>query len=166
MLTNSGHFATKTQEATNVESPYEHSGLRNKSTFNPRNSSNQCLDLFKMMVEQDIEDIYIHPIRGNKQIQQGRKELEKKKDIIIRLADKGGGIVVLDNKEYKKELNRLIEDKETYNELKGNPGNKLKVMLIKIVKKAQEKGILDKKDAKYLVPEGCWFVICTVMYLL
>lgn len=53
------------------------------------------------MVEQDIEDIHINPIRGNKQIQHGLKELEKKKDIIIRPVDKWGGIIVLDKKEYK-----------------------------------------------------------------
>lgn len=80
----------------------------------------------------------------------GAPVTEKKKDIIIRPAD-GGRIVVLDKKEYKKELNHSIEDKKKYDKLKGDCENKWKAML---TKKAQEKGILNIKEAKYLVPEG------------
>lgn len=84
------HFANKIDNVQPTDPLYAHSGLKNKSTFNPKHSNNQCLDVFKMMVEQDIVAIIIHPMRGNKQIKQGLNDLEKKKNIVIRLADKEG----------------------------------------------------------------------------
>lgn len=105
----------KTQDATTVDSPYEHIGLE----ISPRLTLDiviiNALMCSKWCLNKTLKTFIYTPIGGNKQTQQGLKELEKKKDIIIRLADKGVGIVVLDKKDYKKELNRLIEDKETYN---------------------------------------------------
>lgn len=69
------HFASIINDAQPTDTSFENCALRNKSTFNPKHSSKQCLDVFKMMVKHDIEAINIHPMKGNKQIKQGiRKE--------------------------------------------------------------------------------------------
>lgn len=61
---------------------------------------NQCLEVFKMILEKEIEGISIEPIRGIKDVKQGIKEAESKKNIILRMADKRGRIVLLNKKDY------------------------------------------------------------------
>lgn len=55
--------------------------------------------------------------KGN--LQKGIEALEK--NIVICMADKGVGIVVLKKNDYAKELNRLGGDKNTYKKIKWQP---------------------------------------------
>lgn len=56
----------------------------------------------------------------------------------------------LKKSEYKKEINRILGDKDTYIKLPGNPTFKLKRKIGDWLKKGIKKDILDKKEAKYL----------------
>ena len=47
--------------------------------------------------------------------------LKKGDDIIIRLADKGGALVIIDINDYLKEAHRQIKDEAFYAELTNNP---------------------------------------------
>lgn len=49
------------------------------------------------------------------------KTLGSEENLIIKAADKGGGIVVMDTQKYLRMCQSLIEDKETYKELKTHP---------------------------------------------
>lgn len=71
-----------------------HSQLKNKSTFNPKSSTNQHIDVFKRMVEKEIKNIKPENPK-NDRIWQGIKKLENRKNIVVRPADKGGGVVIL-----------------------------------------------------------------------
>lgn len=71
------------------DSLYLHSGLRNKSLINPKHGNHQCLDVFRLMMEQEIENITTQPGKKDYRIQHGIEELEKNKNIVIRSADKG-----------------------------------------------------------------------------
>lgn len=48
----------------------------------------------------------------------------------------------------------MAGDVNTYKKLRGNPTNKLRALLKRTTKQAQEKGILTKKEARYLVPDA------------
>lgn len=74
--------------------------------------------------------------------------------MVIRPADKGGGLVILNKTDYLAELNRLVEDRDTYEKLRGNPTNKYKAKLKKFVKKAQREELINKKEARYLIPDA------------
>lgn len=134
------HFADKPTIGNIDTRVFQDSGLRNRSTLNPKKSSDHFLEAFKAMVKQDIRLIQTKVGRRKGNIQKGIEALEKRKNIAIRMADKGGGIVVLKSKEFIKELNRLVGDVNTYKKLSGNPTNKLKASLKRIIKQAQHKG--------------------------
>lgn len=70
------------------------SGLKNKSIFNPQNSNNHFIEVFKNMVLKDIEELAPKKRVNPDYIKEGIKSLEDKKNIIVRPADKGGGVVV------------------------------------------------------------------------
>lgn len=63
------------------------------------------------------------------------------------MADERGWDCGVKGKNYVKELNRLVGDKDTYKKLVGNLGNP------GTLKQAQIKGIVTKKDARYLFPK-------------
>lgn len=43
----------------NPSTEYQHSGLRNASVFNPNNKNNEFLEVYRVMVENDIKEIKI-----------------------------------------------------------------------------------------------------------
>lgn len=123
---------------------FQHSGLRNHTTFNPKVKNNQSLEVFKLLVEQEIQGIKPEPIRCKKDIKKGLEELEKRKPIVIRSVDKREGLVILRKEDYERELDRLISDQDTYKLLTRDSGNKYKVRLKKLIKQAQKENILAK----------------------
>lgn len=61
--------------------------------------------------------------------------------------------MILNKTDYLSEQNRLVEDQDTYEKLKGNPTNKYKAKLKKLVKKAQREELINKK-ARDLIPDA------------
>lgn len=49
------------------------------------------------------------------------KKLSQREDVIIRPANKGGGLVLLSKEKYLGELDRQLEDFNTYKPLSGDP---------------------------------------------
>lgn len=96
------------------------SGLKNKSLFNPPQPSNKHVEVFKQMVLKDVEKLIPRKNVNSKYIEDGLKSLESKKDVIIRPADKGGGVVILDNNFYHSQLNNMLLDTNTYQQLKND----------------------------------------------
>ncbi|XP_073481353.1 uncharacterized protein [Aquarana catesbeiana] len=136
-----------------TDTVYKHSKLRNKSTFNPRSTTNQHIEVFKRLVEKEIRNI--KPTKSSKdRIWQGLRKLEKRKNIVIRPADKGGGVVILTKEDYYKELERLVKDPSTYQPLKKNPNRELKKKLKEYLDKGIADKILNKKEGRYLLTEA------------
>lgn len=65
--------------------------LRIRSTFNPKIQNNRHVDMFKKLLTKDLEMLNIKKPIGQGHIKEGVKTLEKRKDLVIRPADKGGG---------------------------------------------------------------------------
>lgn len=73
------------------------------------------------MVTQDLNKIQGRKAWDPMEIRKGIKQLEDKKNIVIRPADKGGAIVILSKELYKKEKERQLEDVLTYQKLLSKP---------------------------------------------
>lgn len=89
------------------------SGLRNKSLFNPANSANQHVEVFKNLVLKDLDKVVPKRNINPSHIQEGMEQLQERKNIVIRPADKGGGMVILDKTYYDTQLNGMLSDENT-----------------------------------------------------
>lgn len=129
----SGHKTNPTTKET--EDPFVHSSLKNNSVFNPKKGSNQYIEVFRNMVQDEVRLIETSKQQNNQKIWEGIKKLEENKQIVVRPADKGGGLVILTKENYNKELQRLLRDTTTYKLLKSNPTTKLKKELLTWISK-------------------------------
>lgn len=64
---------------------------------------------------------------------------------MIRPADKGGGLVILNKKDYETEMERLLKTPDTYKKLKGNPKGEYEKKTEGIYPKRGKKRNINKK---------------------
>lgn len=70
-------------------------------------------------------------------------------DIIIKSADKGGGIVLQNKADYIKEARRFLSDRTTYNKLKKDPTTDFAHEVNVLVKSSLDKGVISKTEASF-----------------
>ena len=97
--------------------PFEHKSLKPKSTFNPVGPFQ--LETMFYSIEQDLHRLkYRQPRKKNlnKVEYQSIKSLRNNPDIIIKPADKGSAIVILNKDNYIAEGERQLQDEQFYEE--------------------------------------------------
>lgn len=100
------------------------------------------------MVLQYLDQLKTKKIQDSLHIIKGICSLMATKYIVIRPADKGGGVVIEAKQEYQEENDCQLQDTSTYVKLLGNPTIQLRKEL------GTKKNILSIKEAKYLIPES------------
>lgn len=87
-----------------------------------------------------------------------------RKDIVIRPADKGGAIVILDREAYSQEIMRILSDSDTYSllSLLMDHMSKFKQALRELVEKGLDMEILNKKDRISSAPSPVVLKRCSV----
>ncbi|KAL7386813.1 hypothetical protein ABVT39_014020 [Epinephelus coioides] len=113
------HNLTYTQ-ATNGSTP----AFKPKSTFTPLNT-NPTLLTYINKVDYEIQELFKSPTTAMKHNlspheRDALKELSDNKDIIIKPADKGGAVVVLDYNKYLNEARHQLKNPNYYQELSFN----------------------------------------------
>lgn len=78
------------------------------------------MEVFKNLVLRDLEQIVPKKDVNQRHIREGIESLEKRKDIIVRPADKGGG-VILDKGFYHQQMTEMLSDECTDNKLRKYP---------------------------------------------
>lgn len=142
----------KTNGLTSLE--FRHSGLSNASLFNPPGALDPSLKVFRDVVLRDLDKLPVKRVRTNMDMSAGLDSLCKKNLLFIRPADKGGGIVVLDRKDYMSEMYRILGDTDTYTLLPSDPRVQYLTELNTIVQRGLYESILDKKEKQYLIPSA------------
>lgn len=107
------------------------------------------------MVLQDLDQLKIKKVHDPIHIRKGIHTLTARKDIVIRPADKAGGVVIQAKQKYQEEIDRQLQATSTYVKLLGNPTTQCRKEMEKIVHLVIKKNILNTKEAKYLIPESC-----------
>ncbi|MEW8546501.1 MAG: hypothetical protein AB2693_23545 [Candidatus Thiodiazotropha sp.] len=115
----------------------DNSLVRNKSNFVPPKGRNQALDEFIRSVEKIPLNKQSRTINDNlrKQERQSIRSLSTDTNIIIKEADKGGSVVIMDTEHYKKMVNELLQDTSYYEQIDGNPKNQNCLKYNKMIKK-------------------------------
>lgn len=75
------------------------------------------------MVEEDLRNLRRKDRKG-KNIWETIKEIGNRHDVVIHPADKGGGLVILNKRDYQEEMDNLLQVENTYKKLKENPKKK------------------------------------------
>ncbi|KAM9326562.1 ficolin-2-like [Gastrophryne carolinensis] len=119
--------------------------------FYPVQSRNNILDTFQEAVEHDlIELAERRPTNIKHNLSNGErkaiKSLANNTEIVIRAADKGGCVVVLNTKDYEMEALRQLGDTNTYRELMQDPTSDFQSHLKSVLNEGKELGILSTKD--------------------
>lgn len=84
------------------------SGLQSTSLFNPLITLNHHIEMFKQLVLKDLENITPKNNIDPRYIQKGIQALEKRNNIIVRPADKGGQVVILDKQFYNSQFSGML----------------------------------------------------------
>ncbi|XP_063281802.1 vomeronasal type-2 receptor 26-like [Pelobates fuscus] len=132
---------------------HKHTNLKEKPKYYSKNLISSEMITFEKLVMRDI-----NKIKKTNTYQQNltRKEcmalkkFQKDKSIIIKPADKGGGVVLMTLDDYNKESHRLLEDTNTYIKLRADPTKDLKEKCHNYLNEGYKNGILNQKEFNYL----------------
>ncbi|XP_077116947.1 uncharacterized protein LOC143773356 [Ranitomeya variabilis] len=135
---------------------YIHTTLANPSSFNPIHEQSEAFLTFDRLVTNDIRKLKrarsrFNPGNLTNAEKKAIKDLQNNNNIIIRPADKGGGIVILDRVTYHEESIRLLSDTTTYKKLISDPTLQFSHKLKSLCLKGQSLGILNKKEFSFVL---------------
>ena len=102
---------------------------KKSSNFTPGSGRDRCLDTYIDCVRGDISSGLKANVKWNitKEEEIAMKELLSDDTIVIRQADKGSGVVVLDSEDYIEKRNAELKDSKTYKQTdEDNKRDKLK----------------------------------------
>lgn len=80
---------------------------------------------------------------------------EKRKEIVIRSADKGGGVVILSKDFYHGQISETLADSEAYQKLDHDPTFEYRNQLNILVNKGFNTSVLSNKERAFLVTSNC-----------
>ncbi|CAJ0931011.1 unnamed protein product [Ranitomeya imitator] len=133
-------------------------GLRNPSTFVPP-KSNHAVETFINLLDRDIKGT-IHeqrlgllPVRHNLNPleKQALDTLSENRNIVIKPADKGGAIVIMNKHHYVTEVRRQLADTGTYRKLQGDPTYSIQRKINTVIDKYMSLGTIDSKTKTFLI---------------
>ena len=125
------------------------------STWNPPRGSRYTEDYLKVVENEVLTHLHSGPNFHNNLThleRQAIRELKENRNIVIKGADKGSGVVVMDTDRYIKEGHRQLDDTSTYRKLDIDPSPKLESELRKLVNQAAENGTITTDMANYAIP--------------
>lgn len=128
--------------------------LKQRSTLDPP-ALNPNIEMFRKAVHYEVMNKHFdrqHRCNFNisKKEQEALKELKASDKIIIKKADKGGGIVVMDKHKYLEEAYRQLGDTDTYSKLSTDPTESLKTLISSVLEDAVLEGIINPSTKKVL----------------
>ncbi|KAI4489735.1 hypothetical protein M0804_003917 [Polistes exclamans] len=95
-------------------------------------------------------NLNIHNNRINSNFRKTKQFLKQNPEIIVTRSDKGNNTVIMKKDEYLKEMEKLLEDKNTYSLLNKDPTNKFEKMANNLITKLQNELIITEAMGKNL----------------
>ena len=137
--------------------------VRDTSTFKPKSNfmpnMNRCkeLDTYLSTLTNEIvnrcENIPSNSYHRNISLQERKalNDLKSYQDIVIKDADKGSAVVIMDRTRYIQEALRHLEDMNTYVRLDCDPSSSFLSQIELVVKRLKSEGVLTKDQADFAV---------------
>ncbi|XP_069506974.1 uncharacterized protein [Ambystoma mexicanum] len=140
-----------------------HTTLKCKSTFTPtlQMVSDEAA-VFEKAVLKDFNSCYSTPYKHSRgrcfnfgrQDWASLQKLKSDTSIIIKQADKGGGIVVMDSIQYDNEILRQLGNSAIYRKLPSDPTESIRAQIAVIAQRALESGAINDKEFRFLTIKG------------
>lgn len=137
--------------------PVSHTSLHPPSIFNPTSSKGSYIHTFYQVVYEDLQKLcqQNRTTRGSHsnlstEESLAMANLTKNNNIIIKSADKGGGIVVQNRSNYLQESARLLSDANTYTKLEKDPLPEFTSEAHQLINDAASEGIINKTETAFL----------------
>ena len=129
--------------------------FRKKSTWTPYANQDRFLDVYIAKVIHEIKTAQPQKYKNNltKQERKALMELKKRKDIIIKEADKGSAVVVMDKDRYINESKRQLGDENVYKQLNEDSRDEDYTDLQDLVERMLAAGILTEDQSSYILPD-------------
>ncbi|CAJ0957757.1 unnamed protein product, partial [Ranitomeya imitator] len=147
-------------DSTDPEFTLKSLNLRTYSSFQPPHIYHPVetyIELVKNDVKKVLESIEKgnYHVRHNLSVEEKRalSTLKENKQIIIKPADKGGSIVVLDRDYYMREIRTQLRDLDTYQPIGNNPTFEISKEIKDLVTHYTTIGIIDTKLGDFLVKQ-------------
>ena len=124
--------------------------VRNKSDFIPPKQRNLALEKFASNINnypRTQRDIKIKSNITNDE-RKAMRELANDKSIVIKEADKGGAVVIMDSEKYKQLVNGMLNDTNYYEKLHGDPSKSDKIRYQKLIEEFKDQ--FTRKELDYL----------------
>ncbi|KAJ1194362.1 hypothetical protein NDU88_003651, partial [Pleurodeles waltl] len=157
-----GHLPTLTEILTDLNidtNPRTYSDLKISSKFTPIIPRDFAIDSFCNKVTSELYHMEEQYLSGHKSIPWHNITLAEKQalislgtynDIIIKEADKGGNIVIMDRADYISELDRQVSDRSAYLKLTSNPMPEVNRCILRKLQTYLDQDLISDMEFKYL----------------
>ena len=117
-----------------------------KSKWTPPKGRDPCLDLYIDEITRDIIRSMRRAGTRNMTTEEGEalQDLMKDDEIVIRPADKGSGVVIIDKKDYMEKLENELSDTSTYQLVEKDITSQVQKEVKSVANACTERGMLEK----------------------
>ena len=137
----------------NSQHPHTRHPFKPKSSWNPPRARNKHLEDYIEALSTDTPRLCTHATNNLSQPERiALGKISKRKDLVIKPADKGSCIVVQDTATYVREGLEHLSDPNTYTRLPGDPTPFLVENIKKLIDSIHELGYIDAYTHAYLMP--------------
>lgn len=134
-----------------------HNKFKKQSTWTPSPGRDKWLDAYIKAVKDDIMSGLKWRFKMNvsKEEETAIQELLRNDGIVIRPADKGSGVVIMDTAEYVRKLEDGMEDSDTYDAVDNDTTRGVQNKVKKVTDKLYKKGSITKDVKSYITSSDC-----------
>lgn len=134
--------------------PIIHSGLKPKSIFFPTQSKGPYIESFYRVVFSDMTKLCnttstSKPHNLTPLEIRALQQFTNAEDLIIKPADKGGGIILQNKVDYIAEAERLLSDQATYTKLPKDPTNDFVIEADLLISTALSDNVISKIESSF-----------------
>jgi hypothetical protein len=130
--------------------------FRKKSKWQPPKSKDPALEAFIQALDDEVMSHRANPVSHDnltKTEKDALASLQNRQDIVIKPADKGSAVVIMDTEKYIDEANRQLSDKRFYKQLDSDPTGHHSEQVTELLHEMADQGHIDGKTMEYLLPE-------------
>lgn len=154
-LTESADSSPSTRDAENDTPPTK---FRGKSTFIPPRNRNASIETFCRLVQTDMSKVFHNKNKSEymvhdnltKEERKALDELKRDNTTVVKPADKGGAVVVMNVMDYEMEINHKLANTVFYKKLKSNPTDTFKKEIHNTLQCLFERGEINKHELDFM----------------